>query len=111
MIEAFDPLNISDWNSLFFILHPGGRAILDQIEAKLNLKKGKLEASRYVLSEYGNMLSPCVFFVMDEMRKKSPKEEKATSGEGLEWGVLFGFGPGLTVETIVLRSISTNSTI
>ncbi|RVW18229.1 Chalcone synthase [Vitis vinifera] len=104
MVEAFGPLGINDWNSLFFIVHPGGPAILDQIEAKLSLKKEKLEVSRHVLREYGNIVSPCVFFVMDETRKKSFKEEKATTGEGLEWGVLLGFGPGLTVETIVLRS-------
>ena len=104
MVEAFGPLGINDWNSLFFIIHPGGRAILDQIEAKLSLEKEKLEVSRHVLREYGNIVSPCVFFVMDEMRKKSFKEEKANTGEGLEWGVLLGFGPGLTVETVVLRS-------
>ena len=104
MVEAFGPLGINDWNSLFFIVHPGGPAILDQIEAKLSLKKEKLEVSRHVLREYGNIVSSCVFFVMDEMRKKSFKEEKATTGEGLEWGVLLGFGPGLTVETVVLRS-------
>jgi chalcone synthase len=39
------------------------------------------------------------------MRKNSVEEGKATTGEGLEWGVLFGFGPGLTVETVVLHSI------
>lgn len=104
MVEAFGPLGINDWNSLFFIIHPGGRAILDQIEAKLSLEKEKLEVSRHVLREYGNIVSSCVFFVMDEMRKKSFKEEKATTGDGLEWGVLLGFGPGLTVETVVLRS-------
>ena len=104
MVEAFGPLGIDDWNSLFFIVHPGGRAILDQIEAKVSLEKEKLEVSRHVLREYGNIVSSCVFFVMDKMRKKSFKEEKATTGEGLEWGVLLGFGPGLTVETVVLRS-------
>ncbi|MCL7050292.1 hypothetical protein MKW94_014415 [Papaver nudicaule] len=45
---------------------------------------------------------------MDEMRKKSIKEAKSTTGEGLEWGVAFGFGPGLTVETLVLRSVPIN---
>ena len=104
MVEAFGPLGINDWNSLFFIIHPGGRAILDQIEAKLSLEKEKLEVSRHVLREYGNIVSSCVFFVMDKMRKKSFKEEKTTTGDGLEWGVLLGFGPGLTVETVVLRS-------
>lgn len=102
---AFAPLGISDWNSLFWIAHPGGPAILDQVEAKLGLQKEKMRATRHVLSEYGNMSSACVLFILDEMRKTSAKMGKATTGEGLYWGVLFGFGPGLTVETVVLHSL------
>ncbi|KAL9229383.1 hypothetical protein vseg_004854 [Gypsophila vaccaria] len=107
--EAFTPLGISDWNSLFWIAHPGGPAILDQVEAKLGLKEEKLTATRNVLSEFGNMSSACVLFILDEMRKKSLKEGCATTGEGLDWGVLFGFGPGLTVETVVLHSLPVNN--
>nr|CDU46173.1 chalcone synthase [Pugionium pterocarpum] len=103
--EAFKPLGISDWNSLFWIAHPGGPAILDQVEIKLGLKAEKMRATRHVLSEYGNMSSACVLFILDEMRRKSAKDGVATTGEGLEWGVLFGFGPGLTVETVVLHSV------
>ncbi|KAF2292736.1 hypothetical protein GH714_027727 [Hevea brasiliensis] len=105
--EAFSPIGISDWNSIFWIAHPGGPAILNQVEAKLSLKPEKMRASRHVLSEYGNMTSACVLFILDEMRKKSLEEGKVTTGEGLEWGVLFGFGPGLTIETVVLHSIPT----
>ncbi|KAI3916970.1 hypothetical protein MKW98_014431 [Papaver atlanticum] len=105
--EAFKPIGITDRNSLFWIAHPGGPAILDQVEAKLGLKEEKLKATRHVLSEYGNMSSACVPFILDEMRKKSLEEGKSTTGDGLEWGVLFGFGPGLTVETVVLHSIPT----
>nr|CDU44828.1 chalcone synthase [Chorispora tenella] len=103
--EAFKPLGISDWNSLFWVAHPGGPAILDQVELKLGLKAEKMRATRHVLSEYGNMSSACVLFILDEMRKKSAEDGVATTGEGLEWGVLFGFGPGLTVETVVLQSV------
>ncbi|RZR92068.1 hypothetical protein BHM03_00020305 [Ensete ventricosum] len=105
LVEAFKPLGISDWNSIFWIAHPGGPAILDQVEAKLGLEKEKMKATREVLKEYGNMSSACVLFILDEMRKRSAEDGKATTGEGLEWGVLFGFGPGLTVETVVLHSI------
>ncbi|XP_074582216.1 chalcone synthase 2-like [Curcuma longa] len=105
LAEAFKPLGISDWNSLFWIAHPGGPAILDQVEAELALDKDKMKATRDVLSEYGNMSSACVLFILDEMRRRSAEEGKATTGEGLEWGVLFGFGPGLTVETVVLHSV------
>ncbi|KAK4717076.1 hypothetical protein R3W88_015414 [Solanum pinnatisectum] len=107
LIEAFQPLGISDWNSIFWIAHPGGPAILDQVELKLGLKPEKLRATRQVLSDYGNMSSACVLFILDEMRKASSKEGLSTTGEGLDWGVLFGFGPGLTVETVVLHSVST----
>ena len=104
LVEAFTPLGIDDWNSLFWITHPGGPAILDQVELKLGLKEEKMRATREVLKEYGNMSSACVLFIMDEMRRKSAEEGTTTTGEGLEWGVLFGFGPGLTVETVVLHS-------
>nr|AAP20864.1 putative chalcone synthase [Anthurium andraeanum] len=106
LVEAFEPLGISDWNSLFWIAHPGGPAILDQVEDKLRLQSEKLGATRRVLSEYGNMSSACVHFILDEMRKRSAEEGRGTTGEGLEWGVLFGFGPGLTVETLVLHSVA-----
>ncbi|MCD7445996.1 Chitin synthase, class 1 [Datura stramonium] len=104
LVEIFHPLGISNWNSIFWVAHAGGRAILDQVELKLCLKSEKLRATRHVLSEYGNIASACVLFVLDEMRKDSIKKGLDTTGEGLEYGVLFGFGPGLTVETIVLHS-------
>ncbi|CAL9183973.1 unnamed protein product [Musa hybrid cultivar] len=105
LVEAFKPLGIDDWNSIFWIAHPGGPAILDQVEAKIGLQKEKMQATRRVLSEYGNMSSACVLFILDEMRNRSAADGQATTGEGLEWGVLFGFGPGLTVETVVLHSM------
>ncbi|XP_074302096.1 chalcone synthase-like [Silene latifolia] len=103
--EAFSPLGISDYNTLFWAVHPGGRANLDQIEAKLGLKQEKLDASRKILREFGNTSSAAVLFVLDEMRNKSLRDGAATTGEGLDWGVLFGLGPGLTIETVVLHSM------
>lgn len=103
--DAFAPLGISDWNSIFWVVHPGGPAILDQVEARVGLDAARMRASRHILAEYGNMSSACVVFILDEMRKRSAEDGKPTTGEGLDWGVLFGFGPGLTIETVVLRSV------
>ncbi|RHN53408.1 Chalcone synthase 3 [Medicago truncatula] len=105
LVKAFQPLGISDYNAIFWIVHPGGPAILDHVEQKLALKPEKMKATREVLSEYGNMSSACVLFILDEMRKRSAQEGLETTGEGLKWGVLFGFGPGLTIETVVLHSM------
>ncbi|KAL2244272.1 UNVERIFIED_CONTAM: Chalcone synthase J [Sesamum indicum] len=104
LIEAFEPWGVSDWNSIFWAVHPGGPKIIDLIEKKLGLEPEKLRFTRHVLSEYGNMSSSSVFFVLDEMRKSSARDGLSTAGQGLEWGVLFGFGPGLTLETAVLRA-------
>eukprot|EP00253_Pinus_taeda_P007381 PITA_07381 len=106
LVDAFQQYGISNWNRLFWIAHPGGPAILDQVETKLNLNPKKLRATRQVLSEYGNMSSASVHFILDEMRKSSAQNGCSTTGEGLEVGVLFGFGPGLTIETVVLKSVS-----
>ncbi|PHT48722.1 Chalcone synthase B [Capsicum baccatum] len=104
LIKAFEPLGISDWNSMFWILHPGGNAIVEQVESTLGLEPEKLRATRNILREYGNLSSACVLFILDEIRKKSARDGLKTSGDGLDLGVLLSFGPGLTIETVVLRS-------
>ncbi|GFZ10782.1 chalcone and stilbene synthase family protein [Actinidia rufa] len=102
LVDAFDPIGVNNRNSIFWIAHPGGPTIVDLIEAKLSLKEEKLKASQHVLREYS------VLFILDEMRNNSAEVGKLTTGEGLEWGVLFGIGLSVTVETVVLRSVSTS---
>ncbi|EMS62468.1 Stilbene synthase 3 [Triticum urartu] len=101
LVEALAPLGLSGgWNRLFWAVHPGGRAILDGVEAVLRLDSEKLAASRHVLSEYGNMSGPTVIFVLDEIRRR--RGELGVGRDGL--GVLLGLGPGISVETIVLHA-------
>nr|GMD62929.1 chalcone synthase B [Ipomoea batatas] len=107
LIRAFEGLGISDWNSLFWILHPGGNAIVDQVESVLGLEPNKLRATRDVLRDYGNLSSACVIFILDEVRKQSIRDGLKTTGDGLDFGVLLSFGPGLTIETVVLHSVPT----
>ncbi|KAJ1277265.1 hypothetical protein BS78_05G281900, partial [Paspalum vaginatum] len=96
-----------DWNDLFWVVHPGGRAVLDGIQGSLKLEESKLSASRRVLSEYGNMSGATIIFVLDEMRRR--RQQRKDGGEMVEeeeceWGVMVGLGPGLTVETMLLRA-------
>uniref|UniRef100_R7W5F1 Chalcone synthase 2 n=1 Tax=Aegilops tauschii TaxID=37682 RepID=R7W5F1_AEGTA len=51
------------------------------VEEKVGLDKEPMRASREVLSEYGNMSSACVLFVLDVMRKTSSQDGQATTGE------------------------------
>jgi len=97
------------WNDIFWCVHPGGRAILDEVEKTLSLKPQKLKATREVLFDYGNMSGASVLFVLDQMRKRSAAMGASTTGEGCDWGLVVGFGPGLTVEVSVLKAIPTAS--
>ncbi|XP_030534287.1 chalcone synthase RJ5-like [Rhodamnia argentea] len=91
---------VKDWNSIFWAVHLGYTQVFDRVEKTLGLSKERLRASRHVREEYGNMASATVVFILDELRNKSMKEGMATTGE-----VLLGFGPGITIETVVLRSV------
>ncbi|KAM0905775.1 hypothetical protein ACQ4PT_017170 [Festuca glaucescens] len=107
LVDAFstglvDAPPFSDWNDLFWAVHPGGRPILDNIDTVLKLEPGKLAASRHVLREYGNMSGATIVFVLDELRRR----RKEVDGDNLmpEWGAMLAFGPGITIETMVLRA-------
>ncbi|OEL22914.1 Chalcone synthase 1 [Dichanthelium oligosanthes] len=90
---------------VFWVVHPGGRGILDWIEGKLGLREEKLAASRSVMRQYGNTRCSSVILVMEEMRRRSEQHGLRTAGEGLDWGLLVGYGPGITVEAILLTAL------
>ncbi|CAN6165864.1 unnamed protein product [Urochloa humidicola] len=109
LLDAFRPLlaiggaeRKCKWNDLFWAVHPGSRGILDHIDEALQLEPGKLAASRAVVTDYGNMLSATVIFVLEELRRRM--DEEGDDEAAHEWGVMVGFGPGFTVETMVLHA-------
>lgn len=79
----------------FFVLHPGGRRVLETLEHALALKAGLTGASWSVLAEHGNQSSASVLFVLRETLRRG-----VTPG----YGLLAAFGPGITVELLLLRS-------
>ncbi len=68
-------------------VHPGGRSILDAVERGLDLPDDRLEASRTVLRDYGNMSSATVLFVLEKLLQQQPSS-----------GIALAFGPGLALE-------------
>ncbi|CAH8362466.1 unnamed protein product [Eruca vesicaria subsp. sativa] len=88
-------------NDLFWAVHPGGPAILNGLESKLKLKSEKLECSRQALMDYGNASSNTIFYIMDKVRAEL---EKKGRGKG-EWGLGLAFGPGITFEGFLMRSL------
>lgn len=80
-----------------FAIHPGGKKILEAIEEELNIAKSQNHAAYHVLKNYGNMSSPTVLFVLREIVAKL----KVTNHGERILGV--AFGPGLTMESMVLK--------
>jgi alkylresorcinol/alkylpyrone synthase len=79
-----------------WILHPGGAKVIDAYQSALAIDPERLEHTRAVLREYGNMSSATVFFVLDAFLKA----EKPGPGE---YGVLAVLGPGFSCELALIR--------
>jgi predicted naringenin-chalcone synthase len=54
-------------------IHLGGPKILDAVERALKLPEGATQISRDVLRKNGNMSSPTVLFVLDQIRRNKQR--------------------------------------
>jgi len=69
-------------------IHPGGPRILAAVEESLSLPHEVTEVSREILSQFGNMSSPTVLFILQRLRELHAPLPC----------VALGFGPGLFAE-------------
>jgi alkylresorcinol/alkylpyrone synthase len=78
-----------------WILHPGGRRIIEAMCDRLGLAATDMAATEAVLAEHGNMSSVTVLFVLDEVlrRYRPPAGTRAVMG---------AFGPGFGAEFAML---------
>ncbi len=74
-------------------VHPGGRKIVESIQAALSLSDDDVAASTRILRDYGNMSSATILFVLQE------ELARREAGEPI---AAMGFGPGLTMEGALL---------
>lgn len=72
-------------------VHPGGPRILTATAKALALEPDALDVSKEVLRDYGNMSSPTILFILEQLRHR---------GAPLPC-VALGFGPGLMAETVL----------
>jgi len=85
-------LSVGDLRS--YAVHPGGPRILNAVVEGLGLRAEALDASRGILSDYGNMSSPTILFILNRLR---------TTGAETPCLAL-AFGPGLTIEAALFGS-------
>ncbi len=91
-----DSLLTADYQNLSYdwAIHPGGKSVIQAVEKALQLASSATAASWKTLREYGNMSSATFLFVLQELRK----QQKSRS-----WTAGLAFGPGLSVEGIVMK--------
>ena len=93
VVEAY--LKQNDARVDRYAFHPGGAKVLDAYETSLGQPRAAFQASWDVLRDHGNMSSPTVLFVLDDMLRRAP----LAPGETMLTAAL---GPGFTAELALL---------
>ncbi len=84
---------MDDINHLVF--HPGGKKIVETVEALFGKLGKNIDDTRETLKLYGNMSSATVLYVLERfMEKQIPAGDK---------GLMLSFGPGFSAQRILLE--------
>jgi polyketide synthase Type III len=84
------PANIGTW-----IMHAGGRDVLEALQRRLKLSANDLRYSALMLQEYGNMSSAFVYFVL-----QAALNDEAKPG----WWWMSAFGAGFSCHGALLKA-------
>jgi predicted naringenin-chalcone synthase len=88
--ESLSRADVDHW-----IVHPGGRRILDCVRAALDLSPEQLDVSYDVLANRGNVGTPSIFYVLSETLERHQPQPG-------ERGLMVTVGPGVTVGLMLL---------
>jgi predicted naringenin-chalcone synthase len=79
-----------------WIVHPGGRRIIECIQDALGLAREDVDISWEMLAEKGNVGTPAILYVLDGiMRERQPRRG--------EHGLMVTVGPGVSVGLMLLQ--------
>jgi len=95
VVKLLGPRSIKVEDIKHWALHTGGVKIINAVRDEIGLSERQLSATRKVLSEFGNMSSPTVWFVLNEILKSG-----VNSGE---WCMMVAFGAGLSAHAFLMR--------
>lgn len=94
MHTVLERAGLTQSDVLTWIIHAGGRDVLQAIEARLELTKPDLRYSAQMLREYGNLSSAFVYFVL-----QAALADDAPDG----WWWLSSFGAGFSCHGALLK--------
>lgn len=87
-------LEIKDIDHLIF--HPGGKKIVQTVEALFSDLGKNIDDTKEVLRLFGNMSSATVLFVLERFMKRSDVKKR-------DYGLMLSFGPGFTAQRILVQ--------
>lgn len=87
-------LVIEDIDHLIF--HPGGKKIVQTVEALFGEMGKNIDDTKEVLRLYGNMSSVTVLYVLERFMERGMKTG--------EHGLMLSFGPGFSAQRVLLKS-------
>jgi len=93
--SVLEPRSLKINDIKHWALHTGGEKIINTIKSEIGLSEAQLRATRKILSEYGNMSSPTVWFVINELLNEGIKKG--------DWCIMVAFGAGLSAHSFLLR--------
>jgi 3,5-dihydroxyphenylacetyl-CoA synthase len=79
-----------------WLVHPGGRGIIEGVQRGLSLTDEDVAISYDVLADYGNMGTPSTFYVL----KQTQERRRPCAGE---LGLMVTIGPGVTIGLALLQ--------
>jgi predicted naringenin-chalcone synthase len=79
-----------------WMIHPGGRGIVESVEEGLGLSRDQVQVSYDVLADHGNMGTPSSFYVLKGVAERNEPNPG-------ELGLMLTIGPGVTVGLMLLR--------
>lgn len=94
--DLLQPQGLKRSQIRFWLMHPGGRKVIDRVQEALGLSDEHVAVSRQILRNFGNMSSPTVLFVLREAM------ENGAANPG-DRGVLLALGPGFAAEAALLE--------
>lgn len=88
-------MNLNRFDIDGFAIHPGGKNVLGAFASALGVENDVLKSSFEVLRNYGNMSSASIIFVLEELLAQNTVPSNIYAA---------AFGPGLTIESAILRT-------
>lgn len=89
--------NLTKENIDHYLVHPGGKKVLKMVTNILEKFGKKCDESLYVMSEYGNLSSATIGFIIQENLKRfnNPNDNILT----------MAFGPGFTANQVIMKRV------